>query len=184
MAPIDKTFALSDQWRDYLSKTFTKQVDDRIYNAIFDPTIMSSSNAALGDLREKIRLAGPRCQLCCKLVEDIIVREVPDSLSYCIEFRCHGEQLIQGISREQLVELKSPDNFIQSLFGRDIFRRKLEFDWSSHVIVTSSISPHPFGVQALGQVPARKQVAAPKTPPKLAPIIPAKTVKRAITFED
>ena len=124
MALIDKTFALSDQWRDYLSKTFTKQVEDRIDNAILGGVSMSLSDSALSNLREKIRAAGPRCQPCGRLVDGFIVREIPESLNYHIEFRCHGEQRTQAISRETLLDLKSPADF-KSLFGHDIFRRKM-----------------------------------------------------------
>mgnify|MGYP001615360828 CR=1 FL=1 len=188
MALIDKTFALSSKWRDYLmrkSESFAFGSSDLAVAKAQEssPTEKPTLKSINDYLKTRSDLL-PTCRRCDKKIDKLELAE-----GGTMRFRCHGafvdEYISDSILRNQermydyLATLKDKKVFQsvpQSLIGEQL---PTMVSSSTRIIWTSQHESMLFGGALTKTV-----IPKPKTPPRLAPILSAKRVARAITFED
>ena len=128
-------------------------------------------------IRDCIKAAGPRCAQCDRLVDNItVVRDAAILNVYEVFFDCHGDRYF-----ERIFDIDA--DYLTPYFGsRTIF---LTEQLPTIISSSSAISWTSWHEGMLFGGPLTKTVIPkPKTPPRLAPILSATRVARAITFED
>ena len=193
MALMEKAFVLSSQWRDHLVQSMSRQVDNSISDAVVskptdyierDRPTFKAVNEYLKTRRDLL----PTCRECNKLI-DSFEFVAPKNMT----FYCHGSRVKEVIADsvlknqekmyEYLLALKDKEVFFALSLEPDVYTMSYQTSLS---IETSSLSPYSLPIPGFGMsvLPNKRPVAKPKAPTKLAPILPANRVKRAITFED
>ena len=191
MALIEKQFVerwseLLDTklWKAYFNGGGSSYLDSFTPKIRLSETDQLSSTMSLKSINDYLKTRSdllPTCRRCEKKVDGFEM-----TAPGMIRFRCHNETSNEAIPQELLVNQDKLYDYLVSLKNHRVFslHAPAAASWQLNTLATSSRSPFEFDIVPFVKTPTRKQSIAPKTPPRLAPILPTKPAKRAITFDD